>query len=56
MDTTAVGTRPTESALTYSGRRKRPGQTEAEAAVRTLNTTWQELSLFRQHRNAPHEC
>ncbi|WP_420349673.1 GTP cyclohydrolase I FolE [Pelagibius sp.] len=31
-----VGGRPAESVLTNSGRRQRPSQTEAEAAVRTL--------------------
>ncbi len=36
MDTAMVGGRPAESVLTNSGRRQRPSQTEAEAAVRTL--------------------
>ncbi len=36
MDTAVVGSRPTESALTNSGGRRRPSQAEAEAAVRTL--------------------
>lgn len=36
MDTAVVGNRPAGSALTDSGRRRRPSQSEAEAAVRTL--------------------
>ena len=36
MDTAVLSSRPTESVLTDSGRRQRPGRTEAEAAVRTL--------------------
>ncbi len=36
MDAAVVGTRPAESMLTNAGRRQRPSQTEAEAAVRTL--------------------
>ncbi len=36
MDTAVVGSRPPASILTDAGRRQRPSQTEAEAAVRTL--------------------
>ena len=36
MDAAAVGSRPTESVVTNSGGRRRPSQSEAEAAVRTL--------------------
>ena len=36
MDTAMVASRPTESGLTNPGRRQRPSQAEAEAAVRTL--------------------
>ncbi len=36
MDTAVVGSQPTESVLANSGRRRRPSQSEAEAAVRTL--------------------
>ncbi len=36
MDTAVVGTRPTESVLSNSVGRRRPSQSEAKAAVRTL--------------------
>jgi len=36
METAAVGSRPTGSVLTDPARRRRPSQSEAEAAVRTL--------------------
>jgi len=36
MDTAVAGNRPTSSALANSGKRRRPSQSEAEAAVRTL--------------------
>ena len=36
MDTAVVGSRPTESVFTSSGGRRRPGQSDAEAAERTL--------------------